>query len=74
MDYPNMSYCAAENTMRAVDQLIDLIESGEKNDEQRSGYEYHAMKSLAEIATTLAELCAETVEYIDNHQDEDEDE
>ena len=28
---PNMSYCAAENTALAMEQLIDLVQEGGKN-------------------------------------------
>ena len=31
-NYPNMSYCAAENTKAAVDQLLELMNSGKKED------------------------------------------
>lgn len=37
VDYPNMNYCAAENTLRAINQLIDLINDGEKNEEEYPG-------------------------------------
>lgn len=58
MSYPNMTYCAAENTLSAVRQLIDLIESGDKDEAmQDRNREYLAIKQLAEEATYLGDLC-----------------
>lgn len=58
MSYPNMSYCAAENTLSAVRQLIDLIESGDKDEAvEEKDYEYRAIKQLAEEASYLGEIC-----------------
>jgi hypothetical protein len=61
---PNMSYCAAENTLRAIRQLSDIIESGDKDEdvESKNGYEYLAIKQLAEEASYLGELCDELIE------------
>jgi hypothetical protein len=60
---PNMSYCAAENTLRAIRQLLDLIEDGDKDKdvESRSGYEYLAIKQLAEEASYLGQLCDDLI-------------
>lgn len=64
MDYPNMSYCAAENTLAAIQQLCGLIESGEKTDVVTSGngHEYRAIKELVEQASYLGELCENLIE------------
>ena len=43
---PNMSYCAAENTLLALDQLASLIADGAKTKEECSDREWRAMKSL----------------------------
>ena len=63
-NYPNMSYCAAENTKRAVQQLIELIDSGEKNDVDRHGYEWRAIHDLVglceELSNSLQDLVART--------------
>ncbi len=56
----SMSYCAAENTNDLVEQLIDIMEDGGKDDvfsEEGNDYEADAIKALAENATYLAELC-----------------
>jgi hypothetical protein len=61
---PNMSYCAAENTLRAIRQLCDIIEDGGKDEDVRDkhGYEYLAIKQLAEEAAYLSDLCEELYE------------
>lgn len=61
---PNMSYCAAENTLRAIRQLSDLIAGGDKDDDVRHkhSYEYLAIKQLAEEASYLGELCDELID------------
>lgn len=74
MDYPNMSYCAAENTLRAINQLIDLINDGHKNHEEPGSYEYRAIHSLCNAASDLAELCEEQVEFYQDNLNNNEDE
>jgi hypothetical protein len=65
---PNMSYCAAENTLRAIRQLCDIIEEGGKNDDVKSkdGYEYLAIKQLEEEGAYLSEVCNELIERYGN--------
>jgi hypothetical protein len=74
MDYPNMSYCAAENTLRAINQLIDLINDGQKNGAEPGGYEYRAIHNLCNAAADLAELCEEQVEFYQDNLESNEDE
>ena len=52
---PNMSYCAAENTLEAVNQLFELLNDGAKNDDivERSR-EYEALVSLQAACEDLA--------------------
>ena len=52
---PNMSYCAAENTLQAVNQLFELLNDGAKNDDivERSR-EYKALVSLQTACEDLA--------------------
>ncbi len=59
-----MSYCAAENTLRAIRQLCDIIEDGGKNNDVKSktGYEYLAIKQLEEEGAYLSEVCNELLE------------
>ena len=61
---PNMSYCAAENTLRAIRQLSDMIESGDKDDDVRDkhSYEYLAIKQLAEEASYLGQICDDLID------------
>lgn len=61
---PNMSYCAAENTLRAIRQLLDLIEDGDKDEDvkSRNGYEYLAIKQLAEEASYLGQICDDLID------------
>lgn len=66
----SMSYCAAENTNDLVEQLIDIIEDGGKDDvfsEEGNDYEADAIKALAENGRYLAQLCNE---LIDKAEDE----
>lgn len=76
---PNMSYCAAENTKRAVEQLIELIRDGEKNDIEVNGYEWRAIHDLVQLSEELSNALADlTIEleqreekYTDDWYDED---
>jgi hypothetical protein len=60
---PNMSYCAAENTKRAVVQLIELIHGSHKDDVERGGYEWRAIHDLVglcdELSNALEDLCSD---------------
>ena len=49
----NMSYCAAENTAQAIEQLIDLINEGQKSKDECSRREWSAMKNLLATAEEL---------------------
>lgn len=75
-----MSYCAAENTKRAVAQLIDLINDGAKRDVERDGYEWRAIHDLVilcdELQSSLEDLIMDLEkreeDYVDDWYDEDE--
>lgn len=77
---PNMAYCAAENTKRAVVQLIELINNGEKHDVEQGGYEWRAIHDLVglseELSNALEDLCSDLEKreenYVDDWYDEDE--
>ena len=61
----SMSYCAAENTNSLVEQLIEIIEDGGKNDvfsEEGNDYEANAIKALAENGRYLAQLCNQLID------------
>ena len=59
---PNMSYCAAENTALAMEQLIDLVKEG--------GEEY--IRDLSRYERTghidLINLCQAYLELMEQHE------
>ena len=62
MAYPNMEYCAARNTLAAVEQLIAIIEeSGTENMERE---EIRALGDLSEAARYLGEIAAEAIDNL----------
>jgi len=65
-----MTYCAAENTCAAMTQLLDLIESGEKNDvfnEQAPyNYEARAIEDIAYLAKELSNACTDLIDRYGN--------
>ena len=75
-----MSYCAAENTKRAVVQLIELINDGAKDDVERDGYEWRAIHDLVQLSEELTNALSDLVidlekreeKYTDDWYDEDE--
>lgn len=63
-NYPNMSYCAAENTLSAINQLVDLIQEGEKDEavKTKDKYEYLALKNIVHDAKILSEITEDLLE------------
>ena len=60
MAYPNMEYCAARNTLAAVEQLIAIIEeSGTENMERE---EVRALGELSDAARYLGEIAATAID------------
>ena len=60
MAYPNMEYCAARNTLAAVEQLIAIIEeSGTENMERE---ELRALGELSDAARYLGEIAATAID------------
>lgn len=60
MAYPNMEYCAARNTLAAVEQLIAIIEeSGAENMERE---EIRALGDLSDAARYLSEIAATAID------------
>ena len=60
MAYPNMEYCAARNTLAAVEQLIAIIEeSGTENMERE---ELRALGDLSDAARYLGEIAATAID------------
>jgi len=60
MAYPNMEYCAARNTLAAVEQLIAIIE--ESGIEDMSREEVRALGDLTDAARYLSEIAATAVD------------
>lgn len=60
---PNMSYCAAENTAAALDQIVDLVSEG--------GEEYISNLSTYEKTghLDLIQLCQAYLNLMENHVD-----
>ena len=66
----NMTYCAAENTRAAMNQLLDLIESGNKNDvfEEEAPYNTEAMaiEDISYLAKELSNACTDLIDKYGN--------
>ena len=60
MSYPNMEYCAARNTLAAIEQLITILEESGVADMDRE--EYKAVNEIIDAARYLGELSAEKVD------------
>ena len=60
MGYPNMNYCAARNTLAAIEQLITILEEGDIAELERE--EYRAVNDIIDAARYLGELAAEKVD------------
>lgn len=60
MAYPNMEYCAARNTLAAVEQLIAIIEESGADDMSRE--EVRALSDLSDAARYLSEIAATAVD------------
>jgi len=60
MGYPNMNYCAARNTLAAIEQLIEILEEGDIAELERE--EYRAVNEIIDAARYLSELAAEKVD------------
>ena len=62
MSYPNMSYCAVENTDRALAQIIGMMQEHDTLDEfieSRSPNEQRAWRNLADKIEYIQELINE---------------
>jgi hypothetical protein len=60
MSYPNMQYCAARNTLAAIEQLITILEEGDIAELERE--EYRAVNEIIDAARYLSELASEKVD------------
>lgn len=60
MAYPNMEYCAARNTLAAVEQLIAIIE--ESGTESMEREEIRALGELSDAARYLSEIAATAID------------
>lgn len=48
-NYPNMSYCAVENTAMAMDQVIDLMEEYDSPEEWLESLSEHELRGLESL-------------------------
>ena len=76
-NYPNMSYCAFENTAAAIRQLIgmlgDAIDDGEPR-EMSSYQEQRAFKEMHELIQSFQETLEQYNEHFEDYDaDPDED-
>lgn len=63
MSYPNMTYCAAENTLRAMEQLIELLSDGEKNtDIEERTREGRALEDIMYLSLDLSRLIQDKID------------
>ena len=70
---PNMSYCAAENTKRAVQQLIELIDNGDKHDIEVDGYEWRAIHDLVQLTEELGNALSDLIQELEYREEKYED-
>ena len=68
MNIPNMSYCAFENTYRALKQLKDMLNEALDNQEPMDLNQYEQRPYR-----NMSDLCAEIQELIGLHDDMVED-
>lgn len=66
---PNMSYCAAENTKLAVEQLIELIHGGHKDDTERHGREWRAIHDLVHLCDELSNALEDLVSDLEKREE-----
>jgi len=66
---PNMSYCAAENTALAMEQLIDLVqEGGEEYIRDLSRYEKTGHMDLIHLCQAYLKLMEEHVDSLSQYE------
>lgn len=60
---PNMSYCAAENTQRAMEQLIELLDDGVKDvDIREQTTEGYALENVMELSRELQRIIQDKID------------
>jgi hypothetical protein len=60
---PNMSYCAAENTFRAMDQLMELLVEGNKDvDIRERTTEGKALEDIMYLAFDISRLIQDKID------------
>ena len=73
-NYPNMSYCAFENTAAAIRQLIgmlgDAIDDGEPR-EMSSDYEQRAFDEMHELIQSFPETLEQYNEHFEDIDSEE---
>ena len=53
---PNMSYCAVENTARAMDQVIALMEEYDTVEQWRESLNEYELQGLASLLAAVEQL------------------
>jgi hypothetical protein len=76
-NYPNMSYCAFENTAAAMDQLAEMLDNAVQNNEplDLNQYELRHYREMHEKCRALMELLEQhedMVEEVNRKDDEDQ--
>ena len=60
---PNMSYCAAENTELAMEQLLRLLDDGAKDvDIREQTKEGYALESVMELSRELHRIIQDKID------------
>lgn len=60
---PNMSYCAAENTELAMEQLLRLLDEGAKDvDIREQTKEGYALESVMELSRELHRIIQDKID------------
>ena len=63
---PNMSYCAVENTARAMHQVIALMEEYDTVEQWRASLNEYELQGLASLLAAVEQLreCTEDLEVL----------
>lgn len=69
-DYPNMSYCAFENTAAAMDQCMAMVEQALEDGEplELNQYEQRPFNNMYEKCRAFMELMEQHQELVEDHQ------
>lgn len=73
-DFPNMSYCAFENTSNAMDQVANMLEEALQEDEplELNRYEQRAYEGMYERCRALMELLEQHQQLVEDRAGEED--